>query len=210
MDSGWLAKAKKGDAEAFAGAFEALRASVFAVACRLAGPDDAEDVVMETYVRAWQALPGFQSRASLKSWLYRIAYNCATDLRRRQQRSPEVRAGCAEDGRDMLEQVADAGVAMPGEMLEAHEIRLQVVQALQRMPPDHRVALELRYMDDLSYAEIAAATGTGLGTVMSRLFNAKRKLQRALKDLEQEQRARSMRSPDSKVRVQHEKIRPIL
>lgn len=186
MDTGWLAKAQTGDAEAFAKAFEALRPSVFAVACRLAGPDDAEDVVMETYLRAWQALPNFEGRASLKSWLYRIAFNCATDLRRRKQRSPEVRSELSEDGQDAVERVADPDAVLPGEVLEADETRQRIGQALQRIPAEHRTALELRYVDGLSYAEIAAATGIGIGTVMSRLFNAKRKLQRALQEIERE------------------------
>ena len=180
MDTEWLVKARKGDAEAFAGAFEALRPSVFVVACRLAGPDDAEDVVMETYLRAWQALPGFEGRSSLKSWLYRIAFNCATDLRRRQQRSIEVRGEPTEDGQEAVERVADPGAVLPGEVLEADETRQRIAAAMRCLTPEHRVALELRYADGMSYAEIAAATGIGIGTVMSRLFNAKRRLRRAL------------------------------
>lgn len=184
MDSERLTKAARGDAEAFARAFEELRPSVFAVACRVAGIDDADDVVMETYLRAWQALPGFEGRSSLKSWLYRIAFNCATDLRRRRQRSPEVRPEPAENGHDAMEQVADWEAASPGEALEAAETRRRVTEALRCLPPEHRMALELRYTDGLRYAEIAAATGIGIGTVMSRLFNAKRKLQRALAQIE--------------------------
>jgi RNA polymerase sigma-70 factor (ECF subfamily) len=187
MGPEWLAKAQQGDAEAFARAFEALRPSVFAVACRLAGPDDAEDVVMETYLRAWQALPSFEGRASLKSWLYRIAFNCATDLRRRQQRSPEVHPEPAEDGQELVERVADPGAVQPGESLEADESRQQVGRALRLLPAEHRVALELRYAEGLSYAEIAAATGIGIGTVMSRLFNAKRKLKKALAQIAREE-----------------------
>ena len=186
MDAGWLKQAQNGDAEAFARAFEALRPAVHAVACRLAGPDDADDVVMETYLRAWQALPNFEGRSSLKSWLYRIAFNCATDLRRRQKRSPEVRGTPAEDGEAWGAQVADPNAALPGERLESDETCQRVAVALRRLPDEHRIVLQLRYTDDLSYAEIAAATGVGMGTVMSRLFNAKRKLLRAMKDLEQE------------------------
>jgi len=188
MDTEWLEKAQHGDAEAFAGAFETLRPSVFAVACRLAGPDDAEDVVMDTYLRAWQALPNFEGRASLKSWLYRIAFNCATDLRRRRKRSPEVRVEPADDGQDAMERVADPEAVLPGEVLEADETRAQLARALRQLPEDHRVVLELRYMDGLSYAEIAAATGIGIGTVMSRLFNAKRKLQRVVAEMNQRTR----------------------
>jgi RNA polymerase sigma-70 factor (ECF subfamily) len=190
MSNARLERARKGDPEAFAEVFEELRPSVFAVASRVAGPDDAEDVTMQAFLRAWQALPEFQGRASLKSWLYRIAYNCALDQVRRRRRSPEVQLapadGDAADAADPLEELPDEHTAAPSARLEAGETQAHVRRALARLPDEHRVALELRYSDGLSYAEIAAATGVSIGTVMSRLFNAKRKLQRALAELDQE------------------------
>lgn len=180
MGNRLLNEAREGDAQAFAEAFESLRASVFGVASRLVGPDDAEDVVMETYLRAWQALPAFEGRSTLKSWLYRIACNCATDLRRRRRRSPEVQLAPTDDGRDALASVADELAVPPHAGLDAAEDRRIVREALRRLTNEHRVTLELRYGEDLSYAEIAAATGVGIGTVMSRLFNAKRRLRQVL------------------------------
>ena len=180
LSGDWLTRAQHGDAEAFASAFEALRPVVFAVAARLVGPDDAEDVTMETFLRAWQAVNQFNGRASLKSWLYRIAHNCAIDALRRRKRRREVHPEPDEAGRDPLEQVADTAAAHPAEALERQEAGGQLDRALQKVPEEHRLVLLLRYGDGLSYSEIAAATGLPIGTVMSRLFNGKRKLRKAL------------------------------
>lgn len=166
--------------DAFAGLFEGLRPIVYAVACRLVGPDDAEDVVMETYLKAWQAIPQFAGRSKLKTWLYRIARNCALDLIRRRSSRKELSATADDDGRDMFENTADAGQRGPDEEAEATEVREAVEQALSELPEFHRATLELRLSDGLSYAEIASATGVSIGTVMSRIFNGKRKLRRLL------------------------------
>ncbi len=180
LSGDWLARAQHGDAEAFAGAFEALRPAVYAVAARLVGPDDAEDVTMETFLRAWQAVNQFNGRASLKSWLYRIAHNCAIDVLRRRKRRREVHPEPDASGHDPLEQVADTAAALPAEGIERQEAGDELDRALRRLPPEHRLVLLLRYGDGLSYSEIAAATGLPVGTVMSRLFNGKRKLRKVL------------------------------
>ena len=180
LSGDWLTRAQHGDAEAFAGAFEALRPVVFAVAARLVGPDDAEDVTMETFLRAWQAVNQFNGRASLKSWLYRIAHNCAIDTLRRRKRQREVHPEPDEEGRDPLEQVADTATVHPAEAIERQETGDELDRALQMLPEEHRRVLLLRYGDGLSYSEIAAATGLPVGTVMSRLFNGKRKLRKAM------------------------------
>ena len=180
LSGDWLARAQHGDAEAFAGAFEALRPVVFAVATRLVGPDDAEDVTMETFLRAWQAVNQFNGRASLKSWLYRIAHNCAIDALRRRKRQREIFPEPDEAGGSPLEQVADTAAPHPADGIERAEAGDALDRALQGLPEEHRLVLLLRYGDGLSYSEIAAASGLPIGTVMSRLFNAKRKLRRAM------------------------------
>jgi RNA polymerase sigma-70 factor (ECF subfamily) len=177
----WLERARNGDAEAFAQAFESLRASVYAVAVRLAGPDDADDVTMETFLRAWQAIGQFNGRSSLKSWLYRIAHNCAIDAIRKRSRRREVLPAPDDDGRGPMERIPDANAPLPARELERGELRDELDQALQKLPTDHRLVILLRYSDGLSYGEIAAAAGLPIGTVMSRLFNGKRKLQNLLK-----------------------------
>ncbi|MDD5705412.1 MAG: sigma-70 family RNA polymerase sigma factor [Kiritimatiellae bacterium] len=172
----WLKRAREGDAEAFAQSFEALRPLVYAVAARLAGPDDAEDVTMETFLRAWQGVRHFDGRASLKSWLYRIAHNCAIDFIRRRQRRREVPPETDAEGRELIEAMPDKCAAHPASRMEGAETRNLVERALRQLPDEHRVTLMLRYSDGLSYGEIAAATGVPIGTVMSRLFNGKRKM----------------------------------
>ena len=130
---------------------------------------------METYLKAWRAIPRFGGRSSLRTWLYRIAHNCALDqIRGKQRRKESTVLSDEEDNR--LERIPDERSDRPDEAAEKMELVRQVKDALAKLSHDHAVTLRLRYTDGLSYAEIAAATGVSLGTVMSRLFNAKRKL----------------------------------
>ena len=171
-----MERARKGDVEAFAAVFEDLRPLVFSVANRLVGPNDAEDVVMEAYLKAWQGLPRFRGKSSLKTWLYRITRNCGLDLIRSRQRRKERVISEQEEGRGAWENVADNRTAAPDRAAEADDTAGVVRAALKQLPEEHRTTLLLRFSDGLSYAEIAAATGTSIGTVMSRLFYGKRKL----------------------------------
>jgi RNA polymerase sigma-70 factor (ECF subfamily) len=159
--------------DAFAAVFEPLRPFVYAVACRLVGEHDANDAVMDVFLKAWKALPGFRGGASLKTWLYRIAHNCATDRLRKTQRERER---VVEESEMVERRVADVHQDAPDEALRRREDRALVRAAMAHLSDEHRVALELRYAEELSYSEIAAATGISIGTVMSRLFHAKRKL----------------------------------
>lgn len=167
--------ARSGDVDAFAELFEGMRSTLFSVASRLVGPVEADDVVMETYLKSWQAIPRFSGRSSLKTWLYRIAHNCALDSIRSRQRRKEQSLPAGDPDAGPAREPVDDGVG-PDEVAARMELVEEVRQALSMLSPDHAVALQLRYTDGLTYAEIAAATGVSLGTVMSRLFNAKRRL----------------------------------
>ena len=174
-----LEQARQGDVEAFATLFEAMRAKTFAVACRLVGPSEAEDVVMDSYLKAWQALPRFRGAARLDTWLYRIVNNVALDRIRKRKRLRELPLTGDDEGQREVA-LPDPDAPAPGERMQRQEVRTEVRHALRQLPDVHRIALELRFVDDLSYAQIAAATGVSIGTVMSRLFNAKRKLRTVL------------------------------
>ena len=165
--------------DAFVELFEPLRGKMHAVASRLVGADDAEDAVMDTFLKAWKALPRFDGRASLSTWLYRIAYNQSLDLIRRRKFRNGRRAFGKEADAALLH-ATDATQPDASDALVRGEAVGEVRQAMALLPDAHRAVLLLRYADDLSYAEIAAATGVSVGTVMSRLFNAKRKLKAAL------------------------------
>lgn len=181
--SSLLDQAKRGDMEAFTRLFEPLRPRVFAVACRLVGPNDAEDVVMDTFLRAWKALPAFRGGSSLKTWLLRIARNRSLDVIRARHGGAMQSIG-DEDAPADVRNLTDAAQPLPGEELEVREMVGVLDSALGRLDPVHRATVLLRYADGLSYAEIAAATGVHIGTVMSRLFNGKRKLRALVEALE--------------------------
>lgn len=178
-----LELARAGDVEAFASLFESFREMVFRVACRLVGEGDAEDVVMDVYLKAWQSLPRFQGWASVKTWLYRIAYTVSVDCLRARHRQTQRFVRESELELDHPLEVADAAQKSAVEEVQSAETAGLVRRALDRLPPEHRTALLMRFADDMSYAEIAAATGVSIGTVMSRLFYGKRKLQSALREL---------------------------
>ena len=175
-------RARQGDVNAFAEVFEAARPVVFAVVCRVVGPSEAEDVVMDTYLKAWKAMPGFDARSSPRTWLCRIAHNCAVDFLRK--RRPLPASGEAGDGAAdrEVEERADPGQRTPPEILASLETDALIQDALNRVSPEHRTTLLLRFSDGLSYSEIAKATGVSIGTVMSRIFNGRRKLMRLIKE----------------------------
>jgi RNA polymerase sigma-70 factor (ECF subfamily) len=180
---GLLRRAKQGDQEAFAQVFTELRPMVYRVAYRIVGPNDADDVVMETYLKAWRALPQFNERAKLTTWLYRITSNCGLDLRRSRQRRLEGELPGTERDDRTIEDFADPQQTSALAAICDQELRALLPKALARLDPLHRTTMLLRYADGLSYAEIAAALDVSLGTVMSRLFNGKRKLRQALAEL---------------------------
>jgi RNA polymerase sigma-70 factor (ECF subfamily) len=175
-----LDQAQKGDVEAFAALFEPLRRSTWLVALRLVGPNDAEDIVMETYLKAWQAIPRFNRKSSLKTWLYRVTYNCAVDFLRSKQRRKEQSPERPDSTESAWARMPDEKTVTPDKNVENAELRGMVQSNLARLPEEHRTTLLLRFVDGLSYSEIAAATGVSQGTVMSRLFYGKRRLRKLL------------------------------
>ena len=176
-----LLQARQGNMDAFAELFEPLRSKVHAVACRMVGPQDAEDIVMDTFLKAWQALPGFRGDAALQTWLLRITRNRCLDVIRSRRAQPvrvELDAPGPNGGAPV--QVHDPGQPGPDEQAANRLDARAAHGALAMLDEVHREALLLKYEDGLSYAEIAAAQGVRIGTVMSRLFNARRKLARAM------------------------------
>ncbi len=177
-----LNKARKGDMDAFAELFEPLRPKSLAIAARIIGPDEAPDVVMDAFLKAWKAIPGFDGRSSLATWLYRIVWNCAADHRRTGQRRRENRL--AEDDEGQTLDIPDTAADTPAENVARRDLSGQVNAGLERLPEALRTTLLLRFADDLSYREIAAATGVRIGTVMSRLFHGRRRLKTLLDEIE--------------------------
>lgn len=174
-----LQQAKSGDMDAFAQLFEPLRGKVHGAVIRLVGPDHVEDVVMDTFLKAWQGLPRYSGFSSLSTWLFRIARNCALDHIRREK----VRRTDSLDDeayRSGGRQVEDTHMENPAELLIRSEAVQSVREAVALLPVSHRDVIELRYVDELSYAEISSVLGISIGTVMSRLFHGHAKLRKLL------------------------------
>ncbi len=187
-----LDQARAGDIEAFTELFEPLRPAILAVARRLVGEPDAEDVVMDTFLRGWKALPGYRRHASLKTWLIRIARNACLDRLRLRRGEPlrwslqprDEQDDCRSTPVEETLDFTDPTIPAPDENVATKDSAAMLRAALGRLDRDHRDALLLRFVDELSYADIAAALGVPIGTVMSRLFNGKRKLRGILAEMD--------------------------
>jgi len=156
-------------------AFETLvhrhRSAVVAVATRIAGSNDAEDVAQDSFLRAFHTLDRFRGEAPFEAWLLRIARNTALNaLARRRRTTPAPVPEELEAARGRAE------IRTPVDELEASERRERLKQKLTLLQPSHRDVLVLRDLEGLSYGEVADMTGAPLGSVKGRLFRARREL----------------------------------
>ena len=176
--------AASGDREARRALFERHRTAAFAVAFRVTGRrEDALDVVQDAFIKAFDALGGFQRGASFRTWLLRIVGNRALDV----VRARRVRLAASLDGdeRGGVPEPADrSGGLDPGAGLEREEAAVRVAAAVAKLPPDQRIVFSMYATGEMTYGQIAEAIGIPVGTVMSRLFHARAKLKVALADLD--------------------------
>ena len=163
-----ICRAARGDAEAFRQLVEAYQTPAYRLAARMCGPDSAEDVTQEAFLAAWRALPEFRGDCRFSTWLYRLVSNAAIDCLRREKKHRDT--GDVDD----LE-LPDGGPS-PQEQAERSDTRDAVRRALDRLSPEHRQVLLLRFMQELDYGEIARALNVSEGTVTSRINRAKSKL----------------------------------
>ena len=166
--------------------------SVYRLARSLAGTEaEAEDLLQETFIRAYRAFPGFELRDyGARPWLFRILYNAFYTLKGRQRRQPtllsEVDFDQFADGSGERENWDPTASALGA--LDWEQIDEELKSALQRLQPEYRAVLLLWSLEGLSYKEIAEVCDCALGTVMSRLFRARRILAKALVDYARERR----------------------
>jgi len=177
-----LDRARQGDSEAFRALVEQHSRSVFRLAFRMTGNEqDAEDVVQESFLRAYRQLGRFESRANFGTWLYRIVSNCSVDLMRsKQARHDQVRG-------DSLDEAAvdlpAADVPGPERMAQSAEIERRVQDALRELSPLERAAFTLRHYEGRSIEEISAALNLGTSAAKHSVFRAVKKLRIALAPL---------------------------
>ena len=176
-----LARARQGDSDAFRALVEQHSRTVYRLAFRMTGNEqDAEDVVQESFLRAYRQLGRFESRANFGTWLYRIVANCSVDLMRaKQARHDQTRGEPLETAADLP--AVDA--PDPQRLAESAEINRRVQNALGALSPLERAAFTLRHYEGRSIDEIGRTLGLGTSAAKHSVFRAVKKLRHALQPL---------------------------
>lgn len=182
-DAATVALARGGDSDAFRALVERHSRAVFRLAHRMTGnASDAEDVVQDTFLKAYKQLSRFESRANFGTWLHRIAVNCSIDLIRSR---PHREA--AHDAADLEQfgagEAADAGRPSPERLMLSTEVQARITEALSALSQMERAAFVLRHFEGLSIDEISRALGLKTNATKHSIFRAVKKMRHALEPL---------------------------
>jgi RNA polymerase sigma-70 factor (ECF subfamily) len=185
-DIALVRRCQKGDALAFEQLVIKYRSKVFSMIYGMVqNEQDAWDLAQEGFIKAWRSIHRFKGQASFYTWLYRIVTNVAIDSLRRKgfKKTAEFDDHIAANEVAPGSKTMPTPDPMPHQGLEREEIRQRIEQAISKLSPEHRAVIVMKEIEELQYNEIAEALGCSIGTVMSRLFYARKKLQTLLKDV---------------------------
>ncbi len=186
-DESLVRAAQRGDMVAFEELVARHRDKIFARAySMMRNEEDAIDLSQEAWVKAWQRLKQFQRESSFATWMTRIVINlCLDQLRRhKRQRAESIEAMDEESGG--VERQMPVITVNPTERLERAELRARIDRALNQLSEAHRTVLVLHEFEQMEYKLIAKTMGCSIGTVMSRLFYARRKMAVLLAELKKQ------------------------
>jgi RNA polymerase sigma-70 factor, ECF subfamily len=182
---GLVRRAQAGDSAAFEQLVDYYKHRIYNYVLRMVGdPDTAEDIAQETFIRAYSSLASFRGASSIQTWLYRIASNLAIDtMRRRKYRynsfslDEPLSTLDSEVSRDIEDDTPG-----PQRQLQTRQLQQKVTDAIVQLSPKLRTVIILYELQGMSYDEIAEIVGAPLGTIKSRLFNAREQLRELLGD----------------------------
>ncbi len=181
-----VARAQTGDTAAFNELVTRYRQRAFSMIYNMVrNEQDAWDLAQDGFLKAWKNIGRFRGQSSFYTWLYRILMNVGIDWLRKKH----IASGTEFDDAIGLNNIAPGAMTAPRtEMQPAanisdKEIRARIDAAIERLSPEHRAVIVMREIDGLEYSEIAEQMECSIGTVMSRLFYARKKLQVMLKDV---------------------------
>ena len=175
-----VTRSQAGDTEAFDELVTRYRTRVFGMIYNMVHSEqDAWDLAQDSFLKAWKSIKRFRGRSSFFTWIYRIVMNVTIDWLRKKQ----VKGGGSEfDDSIQLKHIEPASKTvpksevLPHEMIERSEIRARIDQAIAQLSPEQRGVILMKEIEEMQYHEIAEALGCSIGTVMSRLFYARRKM----------------------------------
>jgi len=184
-DAEIIRRIQAGESEAYRELVTKYQQKVYGVVWGMVqNPEDAREITQEAFIKAFKSLDRFRFDASFYTWLYRITVNLTIDFRRR---ASKRWADQFDEGRLHKDEAGEVALphldASPGKRLERKRLAEQIQAAIDQLPPDQRTAIILREIEGLSYREIAETMECAEGTVMSRLFYGRKKLQEILKDV---------------------------
>jgi len=186
-ESDLVKRCQAGDTEAFNELVTRYRTRIFGMIYNMVHSEqDAWDLAQDSFVKAWRSIKRFRGTSSFYTWIYRIVMNVTIDWLRQKH----VKAGGAEFDDSVALREIDAAAktapkvaALPHETMQRDEIRVRIENAIAQLSHEHRAVILMKEIEQMRYHEIAATLGCSIGTVMSRLFYARRKLQNLLRDV---------------------------
>jgi RNA polymerase sigma-70 factor (ECF subfamily) len=185
-----IAECLAGRRDAFGELVTRYQARLYNAAVRLVdNPEDAADVVQDSFLNAYQSLHTFKGDSEFFTWLYRIAFNAAISLRRKKRNTASL--DTLRNGEHKLEPDDPSEYIRPGAALERSEEERQLHDALGRLSDEHRSVLLMKDIEGMKYEDIADVLDVPIGTIRSRIHRARFEL-------------RGLLEPDSKVEVQEE------
>lgn len=177
-----VAQCRRQDYAAFGRIVDAYQARILGFVRRmLRNEEEAHDVTQEVFIKAYQAMERFDGRSSLRTWLFKIAYNLCIDRARRSDRTIHAMSFEADSAEGETYEVSDTRWN-PEEVVLNDELFEIVNQSIETMSDKLRTVLLMHDKEDMSYEEIASATSVPVGTVKSRLFLARAHLQKSVAD----------------------------
>ncbi len=182
-----IAKCQAGETEAFDRLVSRYRSRVYGMIYNMVhNEQDAWDLAQDSFVKAWKSIGRFRGRSSFYTWIYRIVMNVTIDwLRKKQVKGTgaefddAIALGDVEPGSHTMPKAE----ALPHQRMQHAEIRSRIDQAIAQLSPEHRAVILMKETEGMQYHEIAETLECSIGTVMSRLFYARKKLQNLLRDV---------------------------
>ena len=186
-DEALVAAARQGDTEAFEELVARHRDKMYARAYSIVhNEEEALDLSQEAWIKAWQRLGQFAGESSFTTWMTRITINLCLDQKRRHQRYRVEPLPESQDEPEAWERLLPPVWTNPTEGLERDELRRRIDDAMGRLTEAHRTVLVLHEFEGMEYKQIADTLQISIGTVMSRLFYARRRLASLLANLKED------------------------